>query len=65
MKAEVKFQVRLPTEVRDALETDARNSHRSMNRQIISILRERFRAIGLLADAQDEDVHEGTRKGRS
>lgn len=65
MKSEVKFQVRLPTEVRDALATDARNSHRSMNRQIISILRERFRAIGLLADEVDEDAHEGTRKKRT
>jgi hypothetical protein len=65
MKSEVKFQVRLPTEVRDALATDARNSHRSMNRQIISILRERFRAIGLLADAADEDVHEGAQRRKT
>lgn len=65
MKSEVKFQVRLPTDVRDALAIDAQNSHRSMNRQIISILRERYRALGLLADAVDEEGHEGAREKRT
>jgi hypothetical protein len=48
MKAEVKFQVRLPVEIRDALARDAINSHRSMNGQVIAILRAHFRAIGMI-----------------
>lgn len=48
MKADVKFQVRLPPDVRDALAADARANDRSMNLQVISILRERYRALGLL-----------------
>ncbi|WP_321810106.1 Arc family DNA-binding protein [Burkholderia sp. BCC1985] len=47
MKAEVKMQVRLPTEIRDALAQDAKNNERSMNGQIIAILKEHFRAAGL------------------
>jgi hypothetical protein len=64
MKAEVKFQVRLPVEVRDALATDARNSHRSMNRQIEAILRDHFRAIGLLDGGPTEDARHDTRQRR-
>jgi hypothetical protein len=48
MKADVKFQVRMPQDVREALEADARQNDRSMNLQVISILRERYRALGLL-----------------
>jgi hypothetical protein len=47
MKAEVKLQLRLPMEIRNALAVDAANNHRSMNGQVIAILAERFRAIGL------------------
>lgn len=47
MKSEVKMQVRLPTEIRDALSQDAKNNNRSMNGQIIAILKEHFKAAGL------------------
>lgn len=50
MKAEVKMQVRLPTEIRDALAQDAKNNERSMNGQIIAILKEHLRAVGLTGD---------------
>ena len=52
MKAEVKMQVRLPTEIRDALAQDAKNNQRSMNGQIIAILKEHLRAVGLTGDRQ-------------
>ncbi|RDU99193.1 Arc family DNA-binding protein [Trinickia dinghuensis] len=52
MKAEVKMQVRLPTEIRDALARDAKNNERSMNGQIIAILKEHLRAVGLTRDQQ-------------
>lgn len=47
MKAEVKMQVRLPVEIRDALSQDAKNNNRSMNGQIIAILKEHLKAAGL------------------
>ncbi|MFT0167523.1 Arc family DNA-binding protein [Paraburkholderia mimosarum] len=47
MKAEVKMQVRLPAEIRDALELDAKNNQRSMNGQIIAVLKEHFIEAGL------------------
>jgi len=50
MKAEVKMQVRLPTDIRDALAQDAKNNQRSMNGQIIAILKEHLRAVGLASD---------------
>ena len=50
MRHEVKLQLRLPVEVRDALAVDARNNERSMNGQIIAILKEHFRGIGLGAE---------------
>lgn len=50
MKAEVKMQVRLPIEIRDALAQDAKNNERSMNGQIIAILKEHLRAVGLAGD---------------
>lgn len=46
MRDEVKLQLRLPVEIRDALAADARNNNRSMNGQVIAILKEHFRAIG-------------------
>jgi hypothetical protein len=49
MKAEVKMQVRLPAEIRDALAQDAKNNQRSMNGQIIAVLKEHFIATGLLS----------------
>ncbi|TAM50194.1 MAG: Arc family DNA-binding protein [Paraburkholderia sp.] len=47
MKHEVKMQLRLPVEIRDALAADARDNNRSMNGQIIAILKEHFRSIGV------------------
>jgi hypothetical protein len=47
MRQEVKMQVRLPVEIRDALAADARNNERSMNGQLIAILKERFRLTSL------------------
>lgn len=38
----IKFQLRLPSDVRSWLELDAERSDRSMNSQVIAILRERM-----------------------
>lgn len=47
MQHEVKMQLRLPAEIRDALALDARNNHRSMNGQIIAILSAHFLRLGI------------------
>lgn len=52
MQHEVKVQLRLPVEIRDALALDARNNDRSMNSQVIAILRQHFRAIGIGTETQ-------------
>jgi hypothetical protein len=40
----IKFQLRLPADVKNWLESDAERSDRSMNSQVVAILRERMRA---------------------
>lgn len=59
MKAQIKLQVRLPPEMRDALEQDARNNERSMNGQILFILKEHFRREGISAESGRIAVPEG------
>ena len=38
----IKFQLRLPADVKNWLEFDAKRSDRSMNSQVVAILRERM-----------------------
>lgn len=38
----IKFQLRLPSDVKSWLELDAERSDRSMNSQVVAILRERM-----------------------
>jgi predicted HicB family RNase H-like nuclease len=38
----IKFQLRLPADVKNWLELDAKRSDRSMNSQVVAILRERM-----------------------
>jgi len=38
----IKFQLRLPADVKSWLELDAKRSDRSMNSQVVAILRERM-----------------------
>lgn len=38
----IKFQLRLPADVKNWLELDAERSDRSMNSQVVAILRERM-----------------------
>lgn len=38
----IKFQLRLPVDVKSWLELDAKRSDRSMNSQVVAILRERM-----------------------
>lgn len=52
MKAEVKLQLRLPVGLRDAVVIDATNNHRSMNGQVIAILSDHFKAIGIPTEAK-------------
>lgn len=44
----IKFQLRLPSDVKSWLELDAERSDRSMNSQVVAILRERMnqQAVG-------------------
>ena len=42
MQAGIKFQLRLPEDVKHWLESDAERNDRSMNSQVIAILRERM-----------------------
>lgn len=59
MKAQIKLQLRLPQEMRDALEQDARNNERSMNGQILFILKEHFRKAGITSESGQIALIEG------
>lgn len=59
MKAQIKLQVRLPPEMRDALEQDAKNNERSMNGQILFILKEHFRKEGISPESGQIALPEG------
>lgn len=59
MKAQIKLQLRLPQEMRDALEQDAKNNERSMNGQILFILKEHFRKVGITSESGQIALIEG------
>ena len=44
----IKFQLRLPVDVKNWLELDAKRSDRSMNSQVVAILRERMNQQAML-----------------
>ena len=48
----IKFQLRLPPDVKRWLELDAERSDRSMNSQVVAILRERMSQQAAEADEQ-------------
>lgn len=55
MQTGIKFQLRLPSDVKAWLEADAERSDRSMNGQVVAILRERMNARVQADGAQKDD----------
>lgn len=62
MKAEVRMQVRMPAQLRDALAKEAKNNHRSMNGQLLTILAEHFRSVQLDCVTEGDERKSNHRK---